>query len=280
MKGRRVLAILAHPDDESFGLGAGLAKLADEGAEVVLACATGGECGMMPAELLQGGLSAAEVRHGELICAAKELGIAEVRMLGYRDSGMEGSADNDHPQALVRQPVEAVSEVVRGLLREFQPEIVLTHDPVGGYFHPDHIALHQAVRKAFLEQVEDLHEAYHPLRLFYHLIPRGMIRIMATVLPLLGRDPRRFGENQDIDLVKMAAVRLPIHARVYTRPWQAVRDRASACHASQVSGSLTSEDWQTRVRRLLGGHDLYMQGWPEPGRKVLRNLFEGIEKQG
>ena len=96
---QRLLAVLAHPDDESFGMGGTLALYAQRGVEVHLICATRGEAGMMDAEHLQGYTSTADKRETELRCAARILGLREVHFLDYRDSGMPGSADNQHPQA-------------------------------------------------------------------------------------------------------------------------------------------------------------------------------------
>jgi N-acetyl-1-D-myo-inositol-2-amino-2-deoxy-alpha-D-glucopyranoside deacetylase len=94
-----LLAVLAHPDDESFGMGGTLALYAARGVEVHLVCATRGEVGEVAPELLNRFESIAELRESELRCAAGNLGLAGVHFLGYRDSGMSGSPDNTHLQA-------------------------------------------------------------------------------------------------------------------------------------------------------------------------------------
>ena len=104
-----LLAVLAHPDDESFGMGGTLALYAARGVDVHLICATRGEVGEVSPELLAGFGSVAELRESELRCAAGHLGLKGVHFLEYRDSGMEGSPDNKHPQALAAQPLEAVA---------------------------------------------------------------------------------------------------------------------------------------------------------------------------
>ena len=105
-----ILSVLAHPDDESFGMGGTLALYAERGADVHLVCATRGEVGEMDEKYMQGFESIADRRESELRCAAGILGLEGVHFLDYRDSGMPGSPDNSHPQALFAQPVEEVAE--------------------------------------------------------------------------------------------------------------------------------------------------------------------------
>ncbi|HNB52951.1 MAG TPA: PIG-L family deacetylase, partial [Anaerolineales bacterium] len=105
---KTLVAILAHPDDESFGMGGTLALYAKQGAKVYYICMTGGESGTVEPHFLENYNSIAELRYQELKCASEKLGLAGFIMAGYRDSGMPGSPDNAHPEALVNQPVEAV----------------------------------------------------------------------------------------------------------------------------------------------------------------------------
>ena len=146
---RVILSVLAHPDDESFGMGGTLALYAEQGVQVYLICATRGEAGEVGPDYLQNYDSIGELREAELRCAAGHLGLAGVYFLDYRDSGMTGSADNDHPQALIQAPVDEVAVKIASLMREIKPQVVLTFDPIGGYRHPDHIAIHEATRQAF-----------------------------------------------------------------------------------------------------------------------------------
>src|SRR3989338_7052201 len=99
-KQRTLVFAGGHPDDETFGLGGTLAQYASAGVKVYYVSATRGEVGTVSPELLKGGKSPGDVRWAELECAAKTLGLAGVIHLGYRDSGMPGSDDNRHPQAL------------------------------------------------------------------------------------------------------------------------------------------------------------------------------------
>ena len=139
----RLLTIHAHPDDES-SKGAGTVALAsDAGARCVLVCCTGGEAG----DILNPALDTDEVkadlqayRRKELANAADILGYAEVIYLGYRDSGMPGTADNEHPGCFASAPFdEAVGRLV-AILRRERPHVVVTYPDIqDGYQHPDHL---------------------------------------------------------------------------------------------------------------------------------------------
>ena len=117
-----LLAVLAHPDDESFGMGGTLALYARRGVEVHLICATRGEVGQMDEDCLEGFDSIAERRVSELRCAAGILGLTGVHFLDYRDSGMPGTPDNEHPQALVMAPIEQVAGEVAHYIRDLKPQ--------------------------------------------------------------------------------------------------------------------------------------------------------------
>src|SRR5574340_632415 len=147
MAQRRLLAIFAHPDDETFGTGGTLAYYARHGVEVYLICATRGEVGEAPPDL-KGFQSVGEMREDELRCAAGILGLKAIYFLGYRDSGMPGSPDNAHPRALAAQPTDAVARELARYVRELRPQVVKTLDAIGGYRHPDHIAIHRATVEA------------------------------------------------------------------------------------------------------------------------------------
>jgi N-acetyl-1-D-myo-inositol-2-amino-2-deoxy-alpha-D-glucopyranoside deacetylase len=273
------LAVLAHPDDESFGMGGTLALYASRGVDVHLVCATRGEVGDVAPDLLEGFQSVAELRESELRCAAGFLGLKGVHFLGYRDSGMPGSPDNRHPQALAAQPVEEVAANVVCYIRTLKPQVVLTFDPIGGYRHPDHIAIQRACVRAF-EQAANPDFApqslpvHVPERLYFHTMPHGFMKLAVRLLPLFGRDPRKFGANGDIDLTAIAAVDFPTHARVNIRSVLEKKEKAGACHASQGGGRMGG-GVVSFFMRLFSGTESFMRAYPavEPGEKVAQDLF-------
>ena len=279
---KKLLAVLAHPDDETFGMGGTLALYSQRGVDVHLICATRGEVGEIDPEFKERIKSAACLRTQELRCAADVLGIDHLHFLNYRDSGMPGSEANDHPKALASQPVEKIASEVTHLMRQIQPDVVITFDPIGGYRHPDHIAIQRAAVRAF-ELVSDEEYVdpeglppFQPKKFYFHTINRGFIKGVVWVLRLIGKDPHKFGQNEDIDLVSIAEVDFPTHVKIDYRPVKDIREEAAKCHASQ-GGNEMNKGFRGFVSRLFGGHnETFMQSYPEPeeGGKVKRDLFE------
>jgi LmbE family N-acetylglucosaminyl deacetylase len=286
-----LLAVLAHPDDESFGMGGTLALYASRGVDVHLVCATRGEVGEIPPEMLAGFDSVAELRESELRCAAGILGLAGVYFLDYRDSGMPGSPDNSHPQALAAQPLDEVAAKVVHYMRQLQPQVVLTFDPIGGYRHPDHIAIHKATVRAF-EQAGDPALAsndlppYQPQRLYFHTMPHGFMKAAVRVLRLIGKDPRKFGSNGDIDLAAIAEVDFPTNARITIRSVLEKKEKAGACHASQgggrtpalAAGASVGGSLVGFIRRMFSGKENFMRAVPpvQEGERLERDLFAKV----
>ena len=282
---RTLLAVLAHPDDETFGMGGTLALYARRGVDVHLVCATRGEVGEVAPHFLENFQSIGELREHELRCAAENLGLAGVHFLNYRDSGMPGSPDNQHPDALAAAPIAEVAARVTCFIRELQPQVVLTFDPIGGYRHPDHIAIHQATVIAFHaagdpNQFPDQGPPFQPDKLYFHTFPRGWLSWLVHLMPLFGKDPRRFGQNEDIDLLEIAGQKFPVHARINYKSVIREKEAATACHASQ-GGMGSSGNLLVRLAfRVAAGQDSYMRAFPEPdGGPRERDLFDGIELQ-
>lgn len=273
-----LLSVLAHPDDESFGMGGTLAKYAGQGVDVHLICATRGEAGEVDPEYLESFSSIAELREQELRCAVEQLGINSVYLLPYRDSGMTGSKDNENPLALMNAPLEQVAGEIAEYIRKIKPQVVLTFDPIGGYRHPDHIFIHQAATRAFsLAGDSDFKSdspVFQPTRLFYHTIPKYFIRFNVRLLKLLGKDPKKYGRNKDIDLTQMI-VEFPIHARINYNKEKDIKAAAARCHASQGGARLT-RGFMKVLAWLLGARyaDQFMQAVPEPSPlSIKKDLF-------
>ncbi len=273
-----LLAVLAHPDDETFGIGGTLALYASKGVAIHLVCTTNGDAGDMPAGLLEGFKSIAERRQHELHCAAEALGLAGVHLLGYRDSGMAGTPDNLHPGALINAPLDEVTRKIVHLIRRLQPQVVITHDPIGGYKHPDHITTHQAATAAFFAasdpRLADELPPFAPQKLFFHSMSKAYLRLSVQLMRIIGRDPRKYGRNHDIDLLSLTEINFPTHAAINYRSVTKVRDNASACHVSQggAAQSLTR-----RLMKWLSPKETFMQAYPTPQEgKISTDLFENI----
>lgn len=277
---KTLLAVLAHPDDESFGLGGTLALYASKGYNVYYVCATRGEAGTVDEEHLKGFKDTAEMRTDELMRAAKELGLKEVFFLGYRDSGMPGMEDNKHPNAQINAPVEEVAAKVLKYIRDLKPEVVLTFDPIGGYKHPDHIHIHKATVLAF-EKADDASfhpeagSPFKPQALYFQVFPKALLRAAVRLMPLFGKDPTKFGRNGDINIKELADVTFPIHVRLDVRSAADAKNKASACHASQGGGQMR-RGLMGFITRMFGENEDYMRAYPPVNGdfKRRRDLFD------
>lgn len=280
-----LMGVFAHPDDESFGPGATLARYAVEGAAVHVIIATDGIAGSVEATTtVQEHETLAQVRSTELSRAAVALGVTSIWSLPYRDSGMRGSPDNDHPDALIRQPLTHTVEEVLGYLERLRPQVVLTHDPYGGYGHPDHVRCCEATTAAFyLARARAQSSAGNgagwagPQKLYYTAMPKGVLKLMVRVLPLLGRDLTTMGRNKDINLVEISQWEAPVTTRVFVGRHQAVKLAASMAHASQFGGG---PGWLRMLpepmRKRMADYDRFTRAYPAPTGKLEEDLFAGV----
>jgi mycothiol conjugate amidase Mca len=175
-----LLAVHAHPDDECIGTGGVLARYADEEVRTVLVTCTDGAVGEISGPALATPENLAEVRARELDEAVRILCVSRLVKLGYRDSGMAGTADNANPASFQQARFdEAVERVVR-IIREERPQVVITYDERGGYGHPDHIRAHQVAVAAFEAAADTARfpsagEAWAPAKLYYSVVPRSAL---------------------------------------------------------------------------------------------------------
>lgn len=155
---RRLLLVHAHPDDESIGTGATMAKYAAEGTGVTLVTCTLGELGeVIPPDLahlawdVDGGLG--RHRIAELAAACAALGVTDHRFLGgagrWRDSGMMGTPSNDWPGSFWQADVDEAARALLAIITDVRPQVLVTYDDNGFYGHPDHIQAHRVAWRAF-----------------------------------------------------------------------------------------------------------------------------------
>jgi LmbE family N-acetylglucosaminyl deacetylase len=277
---KKLLAVYAHPDDE-LSAGGTIAHYARLGIQAHLICATRGEVGEAPPDL-KGFATIAEMRTNELMCASSILGLESVSFLGYRDSGMPGSPDNQHPQSLVAAPTDEVALKVAAHIRRLKPQVVVTFDPIGGYRHPDHIAIHKATVVAFkmasdaTQDIEGL-VPYAPQKLYFSTFPRGFFRLAVQFLKLIGRDPKHFGKNGDIDLEALVEFDIPIHSRIRIGDAIDQKTRAAACHASQMASmGGTLARW---FQKIFASQETFMRAFPEiPPSTIEHDLFDTVSE--
>ena len=143
--GRRLLLVVAHPDDETFGCGSVIAEAAAGGAHVTVCCATRGEAGELAPGCELGTATLAETRAAELQRAATALGAVDVVLLDFVDSGMSGDAG---PDTLVGAPFDSVVDAVAGVVAAVDPDVVVGLDTSGGDGHRDHTRIGRATVEA------------------------------------------------------------------------------------------------------------------------------------
>ncbi len=150
----------AHPDDEAIATGGTLARAAAAGHRVVLVTATAGDRGEVAEGFLEPGETLAQRRTAELVAAAEILGVARTEILGYRDSGMIGTPENDDPECFWRAGVDEAAARLAAILTEEAADVLTVYDDHGHYGHPDHIQVHRVgVRAAELAGVTRVYEA-------------------------------------------------------------------------------------------------------------------------
>ena len=171
---------------------------------------------------------------------------------------------------MINAPLSEVTHKIAHYIREIQPQVIITHDPIGGYKHPDHIATHQAATAAFFAAADPNHvdeiSPFAAERLFFHSISKTYLRLSVQIMRVMGKDPRKYGRNHDIDLLSLTEVNFPTHAVINYRSVAQVRDSASACHISQGGAA------QSLTRKLLkwiSPKETFMQAYPTPqNRKI------------
>jgi LmbE family N-acetylglucosaminyl deacetylase len=139
-----LMAVHAHPDDEASSTGGVLAYYSDQGVQTIVVTCTNGEFGDAPGQVKPGDdghdeQAVAELRLAELRQSAKILGVSHLELLGYHDSGMPDWEYKDRPDAFCNVPLDVVADRIAGLIRQYQPQVVISYDPKGMYQHPDHV---------------------------------------------------------------------------------------------------------------------------------------------
>ncbi len=230
-----LLAVHAHPDDESIGTGGILAKYASQGVETVVVFCTQGEEGDIqdPAYVPPSpGMGIKEIRKMELERALKVLEVKSVFFLGYRDSGMAGAPANHHPQAFARADLEEAAKKLVRIIRQTSPQVIVTYNERGTYGHPDHIMANRVTRRAFQAAGDPNFldggglPTWQPSKLYYMAISRTRLRMMAQVA-------KERGEKLDFDPEVLGTPDERISTRIDVKEFLAQKFKAISCHESQ-----------------------------------------------
>lgn len=263
----KLMCILAHPDDESLGIGGILAKYAAEGIETYLLTATRGERGWLGRpEDYPGPQALGRRREAELRAAARVLGLQEVAFLDYLDGELDQA-----------KPAEVIERIVKHI-RRIKPQVVVTFDPFGSYGHPDHIAISQFSTAAIVAAadptypVEGSPEPHRVSKLYY----------LASTPEKLAAYQIAFGELRlRIDETERRAVSwepwattTDIDIRAYgSQIWQAV-----TCHHSQLPVTEILADLPQEHSRNLWHSETYYRSFSlvNGGREQENDLFAGL----
>jgi N-acetyl-1-D-myo-inositol-2-amino-2-deoxy-alpha-D-glucopyranoside deacetylase len=250
---RRLLLVHAHPDDETVGTGATIARYAGDGTHVTLVTCTLGEEGEIHVPALAG-LAADQAdqlggyRLIELERACAALGIADHRFLGgagrYRDSGMMGLPTNDHPRSFWQADVDAAAAELLEVIREIRPQVVITYDERGGYGHPDHIQAHRVAMRA-IELAAEVGLA--PQRVYWGATPLSVIQAGMKEFAKSTENPFSGIENpEDVPFVvadELIAARIEAGMGAAEAKMAAVR-----AHATQIP----EKSWLSMIATSFG----------------------------
>ena len=268
----RLMAVLAHPDDESLGLGGTLARYANEGVQTFLVTATRGENGRHGLSRSASPQQLGRVREAELLAASRVLGISDVHFLDY----MDGALDRV-------DPLEAIHKIASHI-RRVRPHVVLTFGPEGAYGHPDHIAISQlttsaVVYAAYQQGVERRSRTsdYPPhqvAKLYYIAWTRKKWDAYQAALKKL---------TSTVDGVERQATPWPdwaVTTVIDTAKYWPIVWRAVSCHDSQVSVYRNLHELPAEQHQAIWGTQEFYRAFSlvNGGRRVESDLFEGLRE--
>lgn len=271
VSGKRVLAVYGHPDDEGQVTGT-LAAFLAAGNEVTLLCATRGEAGEISDSALSTPETLGYTRELELRAAMAQIGLQDVRFLPFRDSGMDGTPENERPDCFHQQPDEVAVPAVLSVMRDVRPHLVFTWQADGGYGHPDHIAAHRHTVAAFegsndASVYPEAGEPWEPERLYWGARMMGRFVSMRLEMekrglldePITDEQRERFEEM-------MARPEPPASVVVDTREFVAEKRRSSSMHRTQFGeNGMWSKVPEDLAAEFYGEERFYQArpAWPE-----------------
>ena len=232
MNQKRALLVHAHPDDETINNGATMAKMVSEGVAVTLVTCTRGEEGEVLVPELAHLASSAEDKLGEhrvteLANAMKELGVTDHRFLGnYRDSGMMGTPQNDHPDCFWKADVEKAAKKLAAIIDEVKPQVLITYDEFGGYGHPDHIQAHRVAMRASEISTWDIQKIY------WNIMPKSVVAKGIEAMKAQGSDFFGAENVDDLPFVKDDSF---VSALVHAPEQVDKKMAAMKAHATQIT---------------------------------------------
>jgi N-acetyl-1-D-myo-inositol-2-amino-2-deoxy-alpha-D-glucopyranoside deacetylase len=274
-----LLAVHAHPDDESISTGGILAKYSAMGIRTALVYCTRGEAGdiLNPQFVApEPGLNIREIRAIELEAAINVLSVGSVYFLGYRDSGMADSVQNNHPQAFAQADIQEATTRLVKIIRRVRPQVIVTYNEKGTYLHPDHIMANRVTLRAFQAagdsqfKIGETLEPWQPAKLYYTAIPLERIRKMYRLA-------REGGENPGFDPEVLGTREEKISAVVDVREYLSQKIEALNCHQSQMNPNSIIRRLSNEFREEVMGYEHFecVQGCTAAHTKET-DLFEDL----
>jgi LmbE family N-acetylglucosaminyl deacetylase len=259
MSTKRLLGVYAHPDDEGTVSGAML-YYSTLGIEPGLVCATRGEVGEISDPALATPENLGEVREGEMREAAEVLGVHDLWFLGYRDSGMAGTPENQDPRSLAQANAAEVVGKLVAIIRQFRPQVMVTFDETGGYGHPDHIAIYRHTTSAFYAAADAVQYPEHGpahlvSKLYYSAFPRSFIRQIGEWMRV--QNPDYQGSFSGLDPEKLGMPDELITVRINVEPWLDTKNRSWSMHRTQINPNNPMAQLPEDVQRRWRGHEYF-----------------------
>jgi LmbE family N-acetylglucosaminyl deacetylase len=255
----------AHPDDEAISCGGTMAQAAAEGHRVVLVTATGGEHGEVAEGFLRPGEKLGDRRARELADAARILGVARLESLGYVDSGMMGTPENDAPNSFWTTDVESAAARVAEMLLEERADVFTVYDADGTYGHPDHIQVHRVgVRAAQLAGVSRVYESVANR----DEIRRGFAAMREAEVDFL------LPELEDSDL---GVPEDTITTAIDVRDFLQIKRSAMAAHASQIAETSFFLAMPPDMFADAFGTEWYIRRGRTPSGELEKSLFDDLD---
>jgi N-acetyl-1-D-myo-inositol-2-amino-2-deoxy-alpha-D-glucopyranoside deacetylase len=274
---RRLLLVHAHPDDESIGTGATMAKYAAEGAAVTLVTCTLGELGeVIPPDLAHlaagadGGLG--QYRIAELAAACAALGVTDHRYLGgegrWRDSGMMGTPSNDAPGSFWQADVEEAAAELLKIVHEVRPQVMVTYDANGFYGHPDHIQAHRVAWRAF-ELADGLVSKFYATAVPRSVLARAIEQMRGQ--PSGGAGGTDFTQVDSVDELPFGTPDEQVTTEIDATAYLEAKLAAMRAHASQIAVDSPFFALSDRVGQRAFGREYYtlLAGQRGPGAGTL-----------
>jgi LmbE family N-acetylglucosaminyl deacetylase len=250
----------AHPDDESIATAGAMMHAAESGHRIVLVCATRGENGEVPDGFLDPGEKLWERRVQETEAASKILGVARTHFLGYLDSGMMGTPENDVPESFWKADPQVAAERLARILVEEEADVLTVYDAEGTYGHPDHIQVHRiGVAAAEIAGTKKVYES---------VVSKSRIDALSSKLKEAGLE---MGDADDLPGVPDDVVTTVVDAK----PFIDRKRAAMATHASQISDTSFFLAMSLDLFAETFGVEEYTLRGARPGLTET-DLFEGL----